>query len=148
MSYIVFKPGIGWYCLVSPKHQVSLPIWFQYHEGIITIQFWWFFVCLILSRYQFWQFSQNLECLVWTWQYKESEAGLLNKSSCLAPALGVTKFIIVINMILVTLCCATKVRLSCSTNPPKAPIANLILGHLKQFCFGIWCKIGFKTGKN
>jgi hypothetical protein len=37
----------------------------------------------------------------------EAEAGLLNKSSRLVPALGVTKFIIVTNMILVTLCCAT-----------------------------------------
>jgi hypothetical protein len=35
------------------------------------------------------------------------EAGSLNKSSCLAPTLGVTKFIIVTGMILVTLCCAT-----------------------------------------
>jgi hypothetical protein len=31
----------------------------------------------------------------------------LNKSSCLAPALGVTEFINVTDMILVTLCCAT-----------------------------------------
>ena len=36
-----------------------------------------------------------------------SEAGLLNKSSCLAPTLGVTKFKIVTDMIWVTLCCAT-----------------------------------------
>jgi len=36
-----------------------------------------------------------------------SEARLLNKSSCLTPSLGVTKFIIVTNMIWVTLCCAT-----------------------------------------
>jgi len=35
------------------------------------------------------------------------EAGSLNKSSCLAPALGVTKFISVMDMILVTLCYAT-----------------------------------------
>ncbi len=31
----------------------------------------------------------------------------LNKTSRLAPALGVTEFIIVTDMILVTLCCAT-----------------------------------------
>jgi hypothetical protein len=36
-----------------------------------------------------------------------SEAGLLNKFSCLARALGVTKFTNVKAMILVTLCCAT-----------------------------------------
>ncbi len=36
-----------------------------------------------------------------------SEAGLLNKTSRLALALGVTEFIIVTNMILVTLSCAT-----------------------------------------
>ncbi len=48
----------------------------------------------------------------------EAKAGLLNKSSCLAPALGVTKFIIVTDMVLVTLCCATWVALRCSTNQP------------------------------
>jgi hypothetical protein len=36
-----------------------------------------------------------------------SEAGLLNKGSCLARALGVTKFINMRYMILVTLCFAT-----------------------------------------
>ncbi len=36
-----------------------------------------------------------------------SVAGLLDKSSRLAPAFGVTKFIIEIDMILATLCCAT-----------------------------------------
>ncbi len=35
------------------------------------------------------------------------EAGLLNKSSCLAPALGATMFVDVRDMILATLCCAT-----------------------------------------
>ncbi len=35
-----------------------------------------------------------------------AEAGLLNKSSHLAPALGVTKFITIIAIYLVTLCCA------------------------------------------
>jgi len=35
------------------------------------------------------------------------EAGLLNKSSCSARALGVTKFMNMRNMILVTLCHAT-----------------------------------------
>jgi hypothetical protein len=33
-----------------------------------------------------------------------SEAGSLNKSSCLAPTLGVTKFTTARDMILVTLC--------------------------------------------
>jgi hypothetical protein len=36
-----------------------------------------------------------------------TEAGLLNKRSCLAAALGVTEFMTAITMILVTLCCAT-----------------------------------------
>ncbi len=35
------------------------------------------------------------------------EGGWLNKSSCSGPALGCIKFIIVINVILVTFCCAT-----------------------------------------
>jgi hypothetical protein len=34
-----------------------------------------------------------------------SEVGLLNKSSCLAPALGVTKFPFAKDMILFALCC-------------------------------------------
>jgi hypothetical protein len=38
---------------------------------------------------------------------KAAEAGLLNKGLRLAPALGVAKFIIVIDLSLVTLCCAT-----------------------------------------
>jgi hypothetical protein len=38
---------------------------------------------------------------------QQTEAGSLNKSSLLTPALGVTKFIIVTGMILVTLCCVT-----------------------------------------
>jgi hypothetical protein len=38
---------------------------------------------------------------------QQTEAGLLNKSSCLAPALDVIKFIIDTDMIWVTLCCAT-----------------------------------------
>jgi len=41
----------------------------------------------------------------------KSETGLLNKSSCLARALCVNKFIAIIAMYLVTLCCATYVLL-------------------------------------
>ncbi len=43
-----------------------------------------------------------------------AEAGLLNKSLCFAPTLGVTKFIIVKDIISVTLCCAAQVQLRCS----------------------------------
>ena len=53
-----------------------------------------------------------------------SEAGLLNKSSCLAPALVVTKFTTVRDMTLVKLCCATQVGLACSKNPPHAQWRN------------------------
>jgi hypothetical protein len=51
--------------------------------------------------------------LSWTQMFNEptSEAGLLNKSLHLVPALGVTKFTNAREMIWVTLCCATKVRL-------------------------------------
>jgi hypothetical protein len=41
------------------------------------------------------------------------------KISCLARALGVTKFINTRCMMLVTLCFAAEVRLRCSTNPPQ-----------------------------
>jgi hypothetical protein len=61
---IPVKPGISWYCLVLRKHQVSMPIWFQYHEGIIVIWFWWFFVHVVSSQYWFWQFSPNIRWLV------------------------------------------------------------------------------------
>jgi hypothetical protein len=60
-------------------------------------------------------------------QYKKnsggrcSEAGLLNKGSCLARTLGVTKFMNMRNMILVTLVVLLKVRLTYSTNPPLSP---------------------------
>jgi hypothetical protein len=37
----------------------------------------------------------------------DSEAGLLNKGTCLAAALGMAEFITEIEVILVTLCCAT-----------------------------------------
>ncbi len=40
-------------------------------------------------------------------QLDETEVGLLNNGSCLAPALGMTKFIIVKDVSLVTLCCVT-----------------------------------------
>ena len=39
--------------------------------------------------------------------FNKPEAGLLNKCSCLAAALGATKFTGVIVMNLVTLCCVT-----------------------------------------
>ncbi len=39
--------------------------------------------------------------------FNKPVASSLNKSLRLAPALGVTKLIVVIDMILVTLCCAT-----------------------------------------
>ncbi len=45
-----------------------------------------------------------------------AEAGLWNKSLCFAPTLGVTKFIIVKDIISVTLCCAAQVQLRCSKN--------------------------------
>ncbi len=57
----------------------------------------------------------------------------MNKGARLAPALGVTKFIIVIDMSLVTLSCATYVRLRCSTNPPlglRLGSRPFILSHL------------------
>jgi hypothetical protein len=51
--------------------------------------------------------------------HRRPVAGSLNKSSCLARTLGVTKFINMRDMILVTLCCAAQVRLGYSTNPPQ-----------------------------
>jgi hypothetical protein len=50
---------------------------------------------------------------------KETGPGLLNKSSCLNPALGVANFTNVRDMTLVTLRYSTKVKLRCSTNSPQ-----------------------------
>ncbi len=40
-------------------------------------------------------------------EVEQTETGLLNKCSCLARALGVTKFISMRYIIMVSLCCAT-----------------------------------------
>ncbi len=61
---------------------------------------------------------------------KVTEASLLNKSSCSAPPVSVTKFTNVRDKILVTLCCADQVRLECLTNPP--------LFCLVQFLACVW----------
>ncbi len=45
-----------------------------------------------------------------------SGARLLNKSSCLAAALAVAKFMTIVAMNLVTLCGVVQVRVRCSTN--------------------------------
>jgi hypothetical protein len=52
------------------------------------------------------------------------EADLLNKSSCLAPALVVTKFIIVKDIILITLCSATLVGLNVFNKPGSGLYLN------------------------
>jgi hypothetical protein len=57
----------------------------------------------------------------------QSDAGLLNKSSCLAQAFGISKFIIVRYAIWATLCCVTQVGLGCSTNPPQLSKAQFSL---------------------
>jgi hypothetical protein len=57
--------------------------------------------CLLLPESPRWLISRH--------KYKEAKqvkAGLLNMSSCLAPALGVTKFTIDRGMLLVILSCA------------------------------------------
>jgi hypothetical protein len=63
------------------------------------------------------QFVKMVVCLKRVFLVEESEASLINKSSCLAQTLGVTKFIMVIAMDSFKLCCVTYVRLGCSTNP-------------------------------
>ncbi len=56
---------------------------------------------------------------------KQSHLSLLNKSSCSVAASGVTKFLIIIIMNLVTLCYYTQVRLVGSTNPPRKSKSDL-----------------------
>ncbi len=48
-----------------------------------------------------------------------AEVGLLNKSSCLAQALGATKIITILLLYWVTLCCPSQVYLRYSTNSPQ-----------------------------
>ncbi len=63
------------------------------------------FSLLLNTLAYFCHFDSNAEKL---FSYSNNaEVGLLNKSSCLAAALGVTKFIAMIVMNLVTLCCGT-----------------------------------------
>jgi hypothetical protein len=68
------------------------------------------FSCDKIYKYEIYNFGHALLCyLNQTWMFSKptSESGLINKSLCLAPALGVTKLIIATDMIWVTLCCAT-----------------------------------------
>jgi hypothetical protein len=56
-----------------------------------------------LSSSKWWPFSKYVEIKM----PLTAGAGLLSKSSCLAPTLGVTINIIVRDLILISLCCAT-----------------------------------------
>ncbi len=81
---------------------------------------------LSLKQISFWKrFFHNfcdIKMILFCVQTKDTEASLLNKGSCLAQVLGVTKFINIRDIILVALCCATQVWLRCSTNPPQRPV--------------------------
>jgi hypothetical protein len=78
--------------------------------------------------------------------FKTSEAGLLNKSSCLAPALGVAKVTIVIAMILATLCCAALSRTKMFHNPtPTLGLTKFIIASnmiLVTLCCATSVKLG------
>jgi hypothetical protein len=68
-------------------------------------------IFLLLCQMSLWE-CYYVECRYAEFHYAEchgsaKKAGLLNKSLCLVPTLGVTEFIIVKHIILVTLCCAT-----------------------------------------
>ncbi len=63
--------------------------------------------------------------------------GLLNKISCSALTLGVTKLANIRYVILVTLCCAIYVRLRCPTSPPQGAST-----HVKIMLYSIlWAMI-------
>ena len=67
------------------------------------------FRCDQIYKCQIYDFGHTLLCyLSQTYMFNKHmlEIGLLNKSSCLAPALGVTKFEATIAMNLITLCSA------------------------------------------
>ncbi len=64
------------------------------------------FIYLLVNWLMFWQPVWLKENTTIEHIRKRSEAGLLSKSSRLAPPLGATKFVPIIAMILVTLCCA------------------------------------------
>ncbi len=57
----------------------------------------------------------------------QTQSCLMSKNSCLAPNFGVTKFIKIIAMNFVTLCCDAEVRLFCST---KASLLNKLKSDL------------------
>ncbi len=84
-------------------------------------------------------------CQIGPWQVTnfyvaQPKASRLNKSSCLASALRVTKLTITRVIILVTLSCATSVQLRSSTNLPLAVFSL----SLKLHHFGEWNQI-YKT---
>ncbi len=67
------------------------------------------FRCDNMHKIHYNEFGHTVVQKSQTWMLNKStsEAGSLKKSSCLAPALGVTKFTAARDLILVTLCCAT-----------------------------------------
>ncbi len=69
------------------------------------------------QRYDFGHTLLRYQSLTYMFIKPTPEAPSLHKS--LAPDLGVAKFATARDMILVTLCCAPKVTLRCSTNPLK-----------------------------
>ncbi len=83
---------------------------------------------------------------------KASEADLLNKSSRLAPAFGVNKFIIITDIILVTLCFATKSDFMLSESPSgefmfsavtDTSISRSLGRHYGSLLSLSFCEIGF-----
>jgi hypothetical protein len=68
------------------------------------------FRCDMIHNCRSYDFGHTLlYCISLTWMFNKptSEGGLLNERSCIAAALGVTKFTNARGMISVTLCCAT-----------------------------------------
>jgi hypothetical protein len=93
-QYLPIPADTCWYLLIpdnTQRYQTNITnskqyltnlvsaviIWYwqyiKYHHqyntichGIVTMQYWWFCVCLVLLQYQLWWFSRNLWCLIMT----------------------------------------------------------------------------------
>jgi hypothetical protein len=84
-----------WVCWTSKSAQQSVTLFI----AVIALS-------LITPKAVAVAFVQQTGLSLWSIKANETEAGL-NKRSCLAAALGVTKFVTAIAVILVRLCCAT-----------------------------------------
>jgi hypothetical protein len=104
--------------LVTPKAAAKRELLFNpsplprgwFAEQKLTLSY--SFRCDQILSFACYEFGHTLLCcfsLTWMFNKSHSEAHLLNKSLSFGAALGVTQFIVLVVMNLVTLCCSASV---------------------------------------